>query len=99
MRTLDEFTQAIATQDTCPPDLSRPLQALWYDQRGQWNRAHDIVQDAGDPDSAWVHAYLHREEGDLSNARYWYRRSGQPEFRGSLAEEWAKIAEQLLARR
>jgi hypothetical protein len=55
-----------------------------------------IVQDEGDRSSAWVHAYLHRKEGDLSNARYWYRRAQKPESVDSLAQEWEQIAQTLL---
>ncbi|MEQ8974091.1 MAG: hypothetical protein RIE73_27320 [Coleofasciculus sp. C1-SOL-03] len=98
MRTmiLNEFTQLTAKQEKCPSELPKALQALWYDKRGDWHRAHDIVQNASDSDSAWVHAYLHREEGDLSNARYWYRRSGQSQFNGELNQEWEFIASNLL---
>ena len=93
--TLEEFTQLIASQD-CPPSLSFALQSLWYDKLGDWHQAHNIVQDAGDSDSAWVHAYLHRKEGDLSNARYWYRRGRQPEFTAALEQEWEHIVTKLL---
>ncbi|MEB3830696.1 hypothetical protein [Phormidium sp. CCY1219] len=96
MRTLDEFTQLIESQDTCPPDMPAAMRSLWYDKKGQWDRAHDIVQNASDADSAWVHAYLHRKEGDYSNARYWYRRSGQPAVTDSLPHEWEQIARNLL---
>lgn len=89
-----EFTRL----DRCPFQLPKPLQALWHDKQGNWDTAHEIVQNASDADSAWVHAYLHREEGDPSNARYWYRRSGQPEFSGSLAREWEEIVRNLLAK-
>ncbi len=89
---LDEFVQ----QASCPTSLSPALQALWYAKKGNWDRAHKIVQDADDADSAWVHAYLHRQEGDLSNARYWYRRSKRPESTASLSQEWEEIAAELL---
>ncbi len=94
--TLDEFTQLIEKQDRCPPGLPPALQALWYDKKGNWNKAHEIVQDASDRDSAWVHAYLHRKEGDLSNARYWYRRSGQSESQAELSQEWEFVTRNLL---
>lgn len=93
--TLEEF---IETTHQCPPSLSAALQALWYDRANNWQQAHEIVQNSGDPDSAWVHAYLHRKEGDLNNARYWYRRSRQSEFVGDLAQEWEYIVENLLKR-
>jgi hypothetical protein len=74
------------------------LQALWYDKKGDWDKAHQIVQNASDADSAWVHAYLHRKEGDKSNACYWYRRTGRPEFKEDLNQEWQQIAEDVLKR-
>ena len=94
--TLDEFVELIKTQDQHPSSLSGALQALWHDKRGDWNKAHQTVQDANDSDSAWVHAYLHRKEGDLSNARYWYRRANQAESKETLNQEWEHIARVLL---
>lgn len=96
--TVDEFSQLIQQQERCPSSFPKALQALWYDKKGNWNQAHEIVQDASDADSAWVHAYLHRKQGDLNNARYWYRRSSQPESEAKLAEEWEQIAQQLLVK-
>lgn len=72
------------------------LQALWHDYQENWHQSHKTIDFASDKDSAWVHAYLHRQEGDLSNARYWYRRSGQPESKLSLAQERQQIAQSLL---
>ena len=79
-----------------PSDLSTALRALWLDARGDWDGAHDAAQvdDGGAGD--WVHAYLHRKEGDAGNAAYWYRRVRKPVCRTSLDEEWAAIAEALL---
>lgn len=91
---LDEFVGL----DKCPSSFPQALQALWYDKKGNWNQAHEIVQNANDVDSAWVHAYLHRKEGDLSNAGYWYRRSGKPDSRVSLSQEWENIVSELLAK-
>jgi hypothetical protein len=80
-----------------PPDGIGPvLRALWYEAKGDWNRAHESVQDQDGVEAAWVHAYLHRKEGDLSNAAYWYRRAGKPVARHSLEEEWTQIATALL---
>ena len=79
-----------------PPDLDPPLAALWWAAKGQWDGAHRIVQDEDDKDSAWVHAYLHRVEGDLGNADYWYRRAGQPVAAGPLETEWERIVATLL---
>lgn len=95
---LAEFIQLNQQQAKCPAYFSSALQALWYDYREDWHKAHEIVQNANDADSAWVHAYLHRKEGDLSNARYWYRRSNRPPFQGSLQQEWEEIAQTLLTK-
>ncbi len=75
---------------------SLALQALWYDYQDDWNRSHKLIDSESDKDCAWVHAYLHRKEGDLSNARYWYRRSGRPESKLSLSQERQQIAQTLL---
>jgi len=81
-----------------PPDgLSQALQALWHDANGDWERAHECAQAQDDAAGAWVHAYLHRVEGDLSNARYWYKRADKPAADGPLPDEWQAIAEALLA--
>jgi hypothetical protein len=74
------------------------LRALWFDARGEWAQAHELAQAAGDRDGAWVHAYLHRKEGDAMNAGYWYARAGRPAAAGDLAAEWAEIVRTLLAR-
>jgi len=80
--------------DRRPPEsLSVQLKALWYDAKGDWQSAHDLIDNLSDDTSAHVHAYLHRVEGDLWNARYWYNRAKQPEFTGDLAEEWAYLVE------
>jgi hypothetical protein len=79
-----------------PPGLSPLLEALWHERRGDWTRAHEITQDIESAPAAWVHAYLHRREGDLSNAAYWYRRASRPVMRGSLDEEWRAIVGALL---
>ena len=73
--------------------------ALWHDGKGDWNRAHEVAQDVEDEAGAWVHAYLHRKEGDESNAAYWYRRATRPVERGSLDAEWKQIVEALLSGR
>ncbi len=77
-------------------ELSPALQALWWAGKDDWDKAHKIVMDGGDADSAWVHAYLHRVEGDLDNARYWYRQARRKAATGSLDKEWAEIATALL---
>jgi hypothetical protein len=94
--TLDDFKRSAA--NAAPPkDLSQPLLALWHDARGDWDGAHEIAQAIPDPVGAWIHAYLHRKEGDLGNAGYWYRRAGKPECRDPLAVEWERIADALIA--
>ena len=76
--------------------LAPPLAALWWAAKGDWDAAHKIVQDESDTHSAWVHAYLHRVEGDRDNARYWYRQARREPATGELASEWAAIAAALL---
>ncbi|MEZ4870394.1 MAG: hypothetical protein R3C14_54190 [Caldilineaceae bacterium] len=94
--TLAEF-KATLQQSTPPAGLSTALQALWQAGKGDWQRSHEITQVQGDVDVDWVHAYLHREEGDLNNAGYWYRRAGKTPSTQPLAEEWDAIATALLA--
>lgn len=95
--TVDEF-KATLTHDMPPTGLDLPLQALWWDAKGDWEQAHSCAQDSPDSDGAWVHAYLHRVEGDLGNAGYWYRRAGKPAQSGALPQEWTEIVSGLLAR-
>ena len=78
------------------PDLNAPLAGLWWAAKGDWDQAHKIVQDENSRDAAWVHAYLHRVEGDLGNAGYWYRQAGQIAAKDSLEAEWQRIAATLL---
>ena len=78
------------------PGLDAPLAALWWAGKGNWDQAHKIAQDEDDASSAWVHAYLHRVEGDLGNAGYWYRRAGKPVTTGPLESEWEQMASALL---
>ena len=93
----DQVSQQLETSTNCPLTLSKALQAMWYDKKGNWDRAHNIVQNESDGDSAWVHAYLHRQEGDLGNAYYWYRRAGRPAATGELDQEWRQIVKDLLS--
>jgi hypothetical protein len=78
------------------PGLDAPLAALWWAAKGRWDEAHKIVQDEQTADSAWVHAYLHRVEGDPGNAGYWYRRAHKPVATGPLDTEWEAIVSALL---
>ncbi|MBI2498277.1 MAG: hypothetical protein HYV75_10340 [Opitutae bacterium] len=79
-----------------PAGLDPALRALWHDARGDWDEAHALAQAAGGTDGAWVHAYLHRKEGDEANAGYWYRRAGRTAATGELRAEWETIARTLL---
>ena len=92
--TLNDFKQTLTADE--PPRLSGALLALWHDARGDWDAAHRVAQDVSTRDGAWVHAYLHRREGDLANARYWYDRASKPVQTGSLDEERDDITERLL---
>ena len=83
-------------QSTAPSSLSKPLQALWYAAKNDWNKAHELIQDEPDAASAWVHAYLHRVEGDEFNTRYWYNRANQAVSNESFDREWEKIASTLI---
>jgi uncharacterized protein YodC (DUF2158 family) len=76
--------------------LSLYLQALWYDGKGNWKEAHTIIQDIEDKTAAWIHAYLHRKEGDSWNADYWYNRAGRKRPAISSEQEWESIAVELL---
>jgi len=82
---------------TFPESLPGALKALWWDACGDWHRAHEAAQETSGIDGAWVHAYLHRKEGDGRNAAYWYRQAGRPVFTGPLEAEWEQIAKELLA--
>lgn len=96
MTALAAFTASVTAD--APPAGARPaLQALWWMRHGDWNRAHECVQaHEGEPDCDSVHAHLHRQEGDLENAGYWYRRAGRPVSQQSLDEEWAALASEML---
>ncbi len=84
-------------KDAAPPDHIGPaLQALWQEAHGDWDKAHRLAQGRGDATGAWVHAYLHRVEGDQSNAAYWYRRAGKAVATAPLNQEWDSIVAALL---
>lgn len=95
--TIAELKASLASA-TPPAALSAPLLALWHDGRGDWEAAHRVAQDIEDADGSWIHAYLHRKEGDAGNAAYWYRRAGHPVAIVSLDAEWDQIVTALLAR-
>ena len=87
---LSTFKETLATANL-PSTLSVYAQAMWYDAKGDWNKAHQLVQDLTDNNAAWIHAYLHRKEGDIWNADYWYNRAGRKRPDISLSEEWEQI--------
>ena len=88
-----DLHECSATRAATLPPL---LYALWHEAHGDWERAHTIAQDIDTPDAGWVHAYLHRKEGDTSNADYWYRRAGRSVFTGSFHAEWNALAVHLV---
>lgn len=92
---IEEFRVSIRNGEL-PSELSTALIALWFDAIGDWTAAHDQLHDAVDSDSDWVHAYLHRKEGDLANAAYWYRRASRKVFKGSLKQEWNEMVTEFL---
>jgi hypothetical protein len=94
--TSDEL-KATLTAPTPPAGLRPAIVALWHDARGDWDAAHRVAQDVDTEDGSWVHAYLHRKEGDPGNAAYWYRRAGRPVATGPLEQEWDRIVASLLA--
>ena len=93
--TLETFTASVARGEQ-PPELPPALRALWLDETGNWAAAHELAGEIETPDGARIHAYLHRKEGDTSNAGYWYRRASREMFTGSLDDEWTHITEALL---
>ncbi len=88
---LSELERSVSAKAP-PAGLARPVEALWWAAKGDWDKAHRIVMEEKGADAAWVHAYLHRVEGDLDNARYWYRQARRPEATVALEAEWRAIA-------
>jgi hypothetical protein len=82
--------------DMPPQGLTPALEGLWWDAKGNWEKAHESAQQDEGPDGSWVHAYLHRKQGDLSNAKYWYRRADRAAAYGDQAKEWEAIVNWLL---
>jgi len=93
--TADEFRAAVKQAEP-PNGLAAPVCALWWDAKGDWSRAHRMVDDLSTPDAMAVHAYLHRKEGVEWNADYWYSRAGRKYHRATLEEEWQALVEGLL---
>lgn len=93
--TFSAFQDSLS-QSQPPEGVSPYLASLWWEGKGNWQRAHDIIEHLDTDTAAWVHAYLHRREGDTGNARYWYSRAGRKLPALSLAEEWAAIVNELI---
>ena len=93
--TFHEFRDSLK-QEEPPRDLSFALAGLWWDAKGDWKRAHESAQQDEGQAGSWVHAYLHRKEGDIANAGYWYGRAGKIPAQSSLEQEWREIAAVLL---
>ncbi len=93
--TLDQFRESLQ-HDEPPAGLDFALTGLWWDAKGDWTKAHESAQQDEGPRGAWVHAYLHRKEGDAGNAAYWYGQAKRPVANGALADEWLEIVTALL---
>lgn len=93
MKTLAEF-KATFSAGQPPAGISIQLKSLWYDGKGNWQQAHNLIDQLTDRSSAWIHAYLHRKEGDIWNADYWYSRARQTRPDVSLDEEWEKLVKE-----
>lgn len=95
MVTFETFKESLK-EGNPPADLSSLLKAMWYDGKGDWHTAHELAQEVNTRDGSWVHAYLHRKEGDHGNAGYWYHRAGKMMPIHSLETEWESITRELL---
>lgn len=95
MVSFDDFENSLNTSSP-PEDLSVYLRSLWYDAKGDWDKAHKIIQDVEDKNASWIHAYLHRKEGDIGNADYWYGRAGKTRPSVSLQVEWENMVKAML---
>ena len=90
MTTLTQFKESLNLEQPVS-GLSAQLKSLWYDGKGDWHQAHALVDHLADRESAWVHAYLHRKEGDIPNANYWYSQARQSRPNLPLQEEWEQL--------
>ncbi|MGC1241786.1 MAG: hypothetical protein WA874_09360 [Chryseosolibacter sp.] len=93
--TLEAFKSSLS-QPHPPQGLSNLLQAMWHEGKNDWEQAHNIAQDIQSSEGSWIHAYLHRKEGDQGNAAYWYHRAGKPLPRVPLDQEWEQIVSAFL---
>ena len=92
---LQTFKESLSASQP-PAIVSGYIKALWYDAKGDWDKAHKLMADINDKNASWIHAYLHRKEGDISNADYWYSKAGKSRPTTSLNTEWEQIASTLL---
>jgi len=93
--TFSSFKESLSSNEP-PQNASVYLRALWYDAKGDWDEAHKLIQDINDKNAAWIHAYLHRKEGDINNARYWYYNANKKLSSLTLAQEWEEIVVALI---
>lgn len=93
---VEEFRDSLRSEEP-PADLGFALTGLWWDAKNDWERAHESAQQDEGPTGSWVHAYLHRKEGDASNAEYWYRQARKKPAQTTFEEEWLQIVQSLLA--
>jgi hypothetical protein len=98
VKTVDELLSSVESDVDPPAGLTPLILSLWLAKKGRWGASHEVAQDIHESDGSWVHAYLHRVEGDIGNARYWYSRAGKPAkgVDDSLDQEWREIAATLL---
>ena len=97
MNDVEELLASVDGVEESPDGLASPVLALWLTKKGRWEDAHDVAQDIATPMGSWIHAHLHRIEGDLGNAGYWYSRAGKPRKSNAegLDDEWIEIAKEL----
>lgn len=95
MINFEKFNKSIQEKNP-PAGIHDHLLSLWHDAKGDWEKAHLIIQDVDDKQAAWIHAYLHRKEGDTGNADYWYSMAGRKRPRFSLQEEWEELVREIL---
>ena len=93
--TINEFRRSLSNTNP-PSDAVLILESLWHQANGNWDLAHTIAQSQKSPEGDWVHAFLHRDEGDLANAGYWYRRADKPAATGTIQEEWEQLVSALI---
>ena len=93
------FIESLETDSEPPESLGTELQSLWWIKKGNWEQAHDLAQDAGTRNGDWIHAHLHRVEGDLGNASYWYRCAEKPQPKLNLKDEWEEIVRELIGQK